>query len=101
MAKVKVQFEKSLTSRSRPLDQLFWYGMKVLMTKTAHVKYECPTYTGSEVMAKFKVFVQANHNANINANGKAYTVTAVGGFNNSSQDVCPGEVKHQCSAESM
>ena len=32
-------------------------------------------YTGSEVMAKFKVFMQANHNAN----GKAYTNTAAGG----------------------
>ena len=34
--------------------------MKDLVTRNAHVKYECPIYTGSEVMGKIKVFVHVD-----------------------------------------
>ena len=43
------------------------YVVKGLVTGNAHMKYESPIYTGSEVMAKVKVFVQAH--AYTNASG--------------------------------
>ena len=37
--------------------------MRGLVIKNVHVKYESPIYTGSEVMAKFKVFVHTDADA--------------------------------------
>ena len=38
------------------LGQKLWYGVKGLITRNAHVKYESPTSSGKEAMAKVKVF---------------------------------------------
>ena len=45
---------------SRSLGQKLWNGVKDLVTRNAHVKYECPIYTGSEVTGKIKVFVHVD-----------------------------------------
>ena len=45
---------------SSSLGQKFWNSVKDLVTRNAHVKYECPIYTGSEVMGKIKVIVHVD-----------------------------------------
>ena len=43
-------------SRSRSQGQKFWYQWKGLVTRNVHMKYESPTSSGFEAMAKVKVF---------------------------------------------
>ena len=38
------------------LGQKFWYPWKGLVTRNVHIKYESPTSSGKEAMAKVKVF---------------------------------------------
>ena len=53
--------------------------MKGLVIKNAHVKYESPKYTSSEVMAKVKVL-------------RTRTNTPTSGYDKSSPDIPPGEL---------
>ena len=56
MAKVKVFFKVGQTSRSRLQGQKFWYPWKGLVTRNVHMKYESPTSSCKEAIAKVKVF---------------------------------------------
>ena len=38
------------------LGQKLWYGVKGLVTRNTHVKYESPISHGSQVMTKVKIF---------------------------------------------
>ena len=44
------------SSRSRSLDKKLWYGVKGLVRRNTHVKYESPVSYRSLVMTKVKVF---------------------------------------------
>ena len=39
----------SVNSRSRSLGQKLWYGVKGLVTRNTHVKYESPICNGSQL----------------------------------------------------
>ena len=56
MAKVKVFLKVGQNSRSMSLGHKFRYPRKGLVTRIVHMKYESPNSSGSEAMAKVKVF---------------------------------------------
>ena len=49
-------FKVGQPARSMSIRQKSWYSIEGLVTRNAHVKYETPTVSGLEAMAKVKVF---------------------------------------------
>ena len=44
------------SSRSKSLGKKLWYGVKGLVTRNTHVKYESPISHISQLMTKVKIF---------------------------------------------